>query len=148
MIFEAADQGAEYWVTNKLPKALEDFPEKAMKARLAETRMEGYQQKINLFYVMVMPHLSASKHDQLVNCIADFLDALTGGSFGAEARASDPPRARLVYSTAAELVAQLRKTAPRVTITTILFVVGAMIAFLLLLFHPLSKSLPSGWTVI
>jgi hypothetical protein len=148
LIFEAADQGSEYWVTKKLPKTANPSPDQVSKMRLAETRIDGYQQKINLFYVMIKPTVGTAKHDELVNCIADFLDALTGGNFGAEVRASDPTRAKLVYTTAADLVALLRKTSPRITITTIILALFAFLGFIFLAFHPFSKVLPLGWVAI
>jgi hypothetical protein len=51
--------------------------------------------------------------DTLLNLIADFFDALTGGYFGAETRDSDTPRAKLLFATA--LCSHLRATLPRVT---------------------------------
>jgi hypothetical protein len=148
LIFEAADQGAEYWVTKKPTKLTKPPPEQVAKTRLMETKIDGHQQKINLFYVMIKPKVSTAKQDDLVNKIADFLDALTGGNFGAEVRLSDPSRARLVYSTAAELVAALRATSPQITIGAILLAVFAVVAFLILAFHPLSKPPPLGWIAV
>jgi hypothetical protein len=94
--------------------------------------------------VVIKPNVSTTKQRELVNCIADFLDALTGGSFGAEVRASDPSKSKLVYSTAAELVAHLRRTSPRVTITAIILALIAVLGFLAIVFHPFSKPLSIG----
>lgn len=145
LIFEAADIGAEYWVTKKPSRKVAASSEQIAKIRLTETLLDGYQQKINLFYVVIKSNVSTVKQDDLVNRIADFLDALTGGNFGAEVRTSDPSRARLVYTTAAEIVASLRSTSPRITLIAIIFAIAAFVGFVFLAFHPFSKSLPAGW---
>jgi hypothetical protein len=149
LILEAADQAAEYWITKKSPSFRSKLPpEQSAKVRQAETKLEGFQHKVNLFHILIRSRISASARNVLVLRIADFMDAMTGGSFGAEARSADPVRARLVYSTAADLVAALRATSSRVTVGTIALALLAIAVVVILALHPFARTLPSGWTSI
>jgi hypothetical protein len=133
MIFEAADLGAEYWTTKKNSKLDAASSEKV---RLAEAKLDGFQRKINLFSVILRGFVRVSDSDKTSLLIADFFDALTGGNFGADTRARDEGRARLVYATAADLVAHLRTTAPQPSWITILLGLAAALAILLLFILP------------
>ncbi|SFN77795.1 hypothetical protein SAMN05216573_12151 [Bradyrhizobium sp. Rc3b] len=137
LIFEAADQAAEYWITKKPSKVAKPAPELKAKLALAESKLEGYQLKVNFFQVLIRERSWTSKHDQIVANVADFLDAMTGGEFGAEVRQPDPTRVRLVYTTAAELVATLRSTMPRFSKFEMLTGALLALAFAYLVLHSL-----------
>jgi hypothetical protein len=68
--------------------------------------------------------------------MADLLDAMTGGNFGAEVRQADPTRARLVYASAADLVAALRSLRPKITSSEIVVCILIVIAFIYFVLHP------------
>lgn len=108
---------------------------------LAESKLEGYQIKVNFFQVLIRERSRASKHEQIITRVADFLDAMTGGEFGAEVRQPDQTRVRLVYSAAAELVAALRSTKPKFTYTEILSGLLIVLAFAYLLVNALNIDL-------
>jgi hypothetical protein len=110
MIFEAADLGAEYWMTKKTSKLEAASLEKI---RLTEAKLDGFQRKINLFAGLLRRFIRVAASDKTSLLMADFFDALTGGNFGVESRARDQGKARLVYATAADLVAHLRATVPQ-----------------------------------
>jgi hypothetical protein len=99
-------------------------------ARLREiqTRIEGYQQKISLFQLMIGDHISLADRDHIVDRSVEFFDALTGGNFDAPVRRSNIGHARLVHKTAADFVAQLRRTKPTPSMLLILFWVMAVAA--------------------
>lgn len=46
--------------------------------------------------------------DEIEGLLAEFYDALTGGSFGEKVRAEDLVRSKLVYATAGDVVARVR----------------------------------------
>lgn len=141
MIFEAADQAAEYWIAKKPSKAAKPVPELKAKLALAEGKLEGYQLKVNFFQVLIRERSLTSKHDQIVTNVADFLDAMTGGEFGAEVRQPDPTRVRLVYTTAADLVATLRSTKPNFTYMEMVPAALIVLALAYLVLHLIGSDL-------
>lgn len=152
LILEAADQAAEYWITRKPSKLAKLAPEAKAKMALAETKLEGYQLKLNLFQVLIRERSLKAKHEQIITRVADFLDAMTGGDFGAEVRHEDPARARAVYVSATELVATLRSTKPRYTFVEMLpsFLMLILFAYLVVqsfgadMWRVISKLLSAG----
>jgi hypothetical protein len=118
------------------------------KLALMESRIESYQQKVNLFYLLIYSQLKTNDRDHLLNLVADFFDALTGGNFGAETRDSDKPRAKLIFANASSLVSHLRKTLPRVTWPLFFMALTAFLGFLFLVIHPYLKVLPRDWVAI
>ncbi len=137
MIFEAADQAAEYWITRKPAKTSKPAPspEARAKVALAESKLEGYQLKVNFFQVLIRERSRSSLHEQIITRVADFLDAMTGGEFGADVRPPDKTRARLVYSSAADLVATLRATKAKFTYFEMLPTLLIVLAFAYVLLH-------------
>jgi len=133
MIFEAADLGAEYWTSKKNNKLDSTALEKI---RLSETELDGFQRKINLFATLLRTYVKVTARDKTSALMADFFDALTGGNFGAETRSRDHGKARLVYATAADLVAHLRSTAPQPSWLSILLAVAAALTILVLFLYP------------
>jgi len=113
-----------------------------------ESRIDGYQQRVNLFFLLIQHQLKTGDRDTLVNLMADFFDALTGGNFGAEAREIDLLRAKLVYANGTNLVAHLRGTRPRLTWSSIALGVIVLLGFLFLVVHPFVKVMPRDWVTI
>jgi hypothetical protein len=113
-----------------------------------ESRIDGYQQKVNLSFLLIQRHLKTGDRDALVNLMADFFDALTGGSFGAESRESDVHRAKLTYANGTNLVAHLRKTKPRLAWLSIVLAIIVLFGVLFLLMHSPARNLPPGWTQV
>jgi hypothetical protein len=134
MIFEAADLGAEYWIIKKTNKSDAPTLEKGL---LTETKLDGFQQKIGLFATLLRAYVRVGTADKMSLLMADFFDALTGGNFGARARPIDQVKARLVYTTAADLVAHLRATRPQPSWISIALGAGAALTILLLFLYPL-----------
>jgi hypothetical protein len=132
LVLEAADAGADYWTH---AKPLTD-PEKRVAIQLAETKIDGFQRKVDLFRVLIQPRLGLSDKDKLVELLANFFDALTGGNFGTNVRTSDPVRAKLVYVTAADLVTHLRILTPAPSIVLILGLLIALSVTLYVVLYP------------
>jgi hypothetical protein len=144
MIFEAADVGVEYWMGKRNPKVDSATTDKI---RLIEAKVDGFQTKINLFASLVRSRVRVKAAEKLSSLIADFFDALTGGSFGAELRARDQARARLVYTTAADLVAHLRSTKPKpswIPIMTVAAIFAATILAIVFLLPDIASGSSSG----
>jgi len=133
IIFDAADLGAVYWMTKKTSRVETSEREKTL---LAETKLYGFQQKINLFATMLHAQIRVADKDRMSGLIAHLFDALTGADFGADARAIDPVRARLVYLTGSDLIAHLRATAIRPSWPSILWGLVAIMIILLLFLNP------------
>ena len=76
-------------------------------------------------------------------------DALSGGTFGAEVRAAEPTRAKLVHSTGADVVATIRNSRLRIPAYAVFLAVVAIIAVCFIVFHPTNRTaknaLPIGW---
>jgi len=123
LIFEAADLGAEYWATEKPQRKASDGARALLlsQLRIMESRIDGLQQKIELFRLLVRRQIRLGDHDALVGLMAEFFDALSGGNFGAEVRKADIARARLVYTTATDVVAHLRELSPTPNLYLLLF---------------------------
>jgi hypothetical protein len=128
LIFDTADLGAEYWMTKKIKK--KDAEVGTEKVLLTETKLDGFQRKISLFASILRVQVRVADKDKMSLLIADFFDALTGGNFGADARVTDPARARLVYTTGADLVAHLRATRPQTSWLTIFLSLVAILSIL------------------
>lgn len=45
-----------------------------------EARIDGHQQRVNLFFRLIEPQLKSSDRDALNNLMADFFNGLTGSS--------------------------------------------------------------------
>jgi hypothetical protein len=149
LISEASDYAVEYWILRKPGiKAKDSTPELKAKLQLMESRIDGYQQRVNLFFLLIQLQLKTGDRDALVNLMADFFDALTGGNFGAEAREKDLHRAKLVYANGTGLVAHLRKTRPCLTWSPIAFGFIVFLGFLFLVVHPFVKVMPRDWVAI
>jgi hypothetical protein len=133
IIFDAADLGAEYWMTKRTSRVETSEREKTL---LTETKLDGFQRKISLFAAMLRVQIRVADKDRMSFLIADFFDALTGANFGADARATNPARARLVYATGSDLIAHLRATTPQPSWLSILLGLVATMTILLLLLNP------------
>jgi hypothetical protein len=133
LIFETADLGAEYWMTKKTSKADAAASDNV---RLTETKLDGFQRKIGLFATLLRGYVRLASRDKTSVLMADFFDALTGGNFGADARTINQGRARLVYATAADLVAHLRATTPQPSWLSVFLGLIAALTILLLFVYP------------
>ncbi len=149
LVFEAADCAAEYWILSKRPSSKTDGTvANQASIRLTETRIAGFQQKINLFFAVVRPYLRTHDSDSLSALLAEFFDAMTGGDFGAKARATDETRAALVYTNGSEVVARLRRTKPSLPLTTIILAIVVSIVAVLFFYSSSIKVLPIGWVKV
>lgn len=87
LVFEASDYSVEYWMLRKPGSAAKTFTaELKSKLELMESRIGGYQQKVNLFYLLIYSQVKTSDRDKLLNLIADFFDALRRKFWGRDKR--------------------------------------------------------------
>jgi hypothetical protein len=135
LILDAADLAATFWTVSKplvrpiLGKESDPAISKDLiELQKVQTRVEGYQRKIDLFRIMIQDKIRITDRDQIVDRSADFFDAMTGGNFDAPIRTSDPRRARLVYMHSADFIAQLRRTPPRPSLYFVLFWLAIFLA--------------------
>ena len=119
LIFELADDGAEYWSKAKRPpqtritKGTSEPSESRAVVELLELQIAGHVNKLLILRLILRPRLGFLDGDQLDEKVATFQDAMTGGDFGSAARAADRHRAKQIYEAASDLVAHLRAGADR-----------------------------------
>jgi hypothetical protein len=117
LIFELADSAAEYWAAAKRVsqqiRRPTDPADQHDKLILSEIKIEGQFMKLQFLRLVLQQRFSLSDQTALIERTASFQDAVTGGSFAENIRASDTQRAREVYVTAADLVAHVRQAANR-----------------------------------
>lgn len=96
---EAAELGGAYWL---LPASDHLIP-------MSEARLNAYQRRLAGYNALVGERLHKEGTEQIDEALIDFLDALTGGTFGTVDRQPDMDRMGACHDKAADVVLSIRE---------------------------------------
>jgi hypothetical protein len=97
-ITEASDLASKYWLSSASNQ----------ECGLQEARLIGLQVRIDGYYVLLSRYFRLRRREQLSANLANFYDALTGGTFKDSSRLEDPDRAHAAQTEAARAILSVR----------------------------------------